>query len=263
VSTAKHPQSDGQTEKMNSVLEDTPRHFVGPYQADWNEYLAMAELAINIAWNQSIDNTAFMLNCGQKPDTPEVVAIRSVNPAFNKFVGKWSRQLNRAKRCIEAAQDRQKSQADKARRPVPEFTPGDEVLIQTTHFKLHQGLKPKLAPRFLGPFKVLENNGPANLAYRVELPKSMSRVHAVFTVSPLKPNHRSGNCQPLLDMIVDEPEWEVDFIADIRGNGWHRRYKVYWVGYGDDWLPVCTLSHCPEKLKAFREYNCEPCPHTI
>jgi hypothetical protein len=57
----------------------------------------MAEFAINNAWNQSIDKTPFMLNCGQTPDTPEVVALRSMNPAVNKFVGKWSEQLNRAK----------------------------------------------------------------------------------------------------------------------------------------------------------------------
>jgi hypothetical protein len=169
MSTTKHPQSDGQTQKMNSVLKDTLRHFVGPYQTNWDEHLAMAEFAINNAWNQSIDNALFMLNCGQNPDTPEVVALRSMNPAVNKFVGKWSEQL---KHCLEAAQNRQKPQANKRQRPAPDFMPGDEVLIQTKHFKLHEGLKPNLAPRFLGPFKVLENIGPANLAYRVELPKS-------------------------------------------------------------------------------------------
>jgi hypothetical protein len=119
MSTAKHPQSDGQTEKMNSVLEDTLRHFVGPYQTNWDEYLAMAEFAINNAWNQSIDNTPFMLNCGQNPDTLEVVALRSMNPAVNKFVGQRSEQLNQAKNCLEAAQDQQKFQADKRRRPLP------------------------------------------------------------------------------------------------------------------------------------------------
>jgi hypothetical protein len=73
---------------------------VGPYQSNWDEYLAMAEFVINNAWNQSIYNTPFMLNCGQNPDTPEVVALRSMNPAVNKF-GKWSEQLNRAKRCLD------------------------------------------------------------------------------------------------------------------------------------------------------------------
>jgi hypothetical protein len=49
MSTAKHPQTDGQTERANGVLEDTLRHFVGPYQTDWDEYLAVAEFAMNNA----------------------------------------------------------------------------------------------------------------------------------------------------------------------------------------------------------------------
>jgi hypothetical protein len=65
------------------VLQGTLRHFIGPYQPDWDEYLGMAEFAIDTAWNQSIDNTLFMLNSDQNPDTPEVVALRSGNPADN------------------------------------------------------------------------------------------------------------------------------------------------------------------------------------
>jgi hypothetical protein len=93
----------------------------------------------------------------------------------------------------------------------------------------------------------------------------MSKVHSVFPVLSLKRYHRSGNYQPPPppDIIDDEPEWEVNFIADTRGNGRRRQYKVYWVGYGDhfDWLPLRDLSHCPEKLKAFWEHKGESCPH--
>jgi hypothetical protein len=107
MSTALLPWSDGQTERANGILEYTLRRFVGPYQTDWDEYLAVAEFAMNNAWNQSIQNTPFMLNFGQHPDTPEVVALRGRNPAVKKFIGKWSYQLARATRCLEAAQQRQ------------------------------------------------------------------------------------------------------------------------------------------------------------
>jgi hypothetical protein len=147
MSTAKHPQTDEQTERANGILEDTLRHFVGPSQTDWDEHLAVGEFAMKNAWSQSTQTTPFMLNYGQHPDTPVTLQLRAHNPAVNKFVGKWSAQLTRAKRYIQAAQQRQKTQADCRRSPAPEFAPGDEVLIQTKFFKLHEGIRPKLAPR--------------------------------------------------------------------------------------------------------------------
>jgi hypothetical protein len=127
------------------------------------------------------------------------------------------------------------------------------VLIQSKHFKLHEfvGLKPKLAPRYLGPFKILENVGPANLAYRVELPSAMKRIHPGFPVAALVlKGYRSGRYQPPPppEFIDDEPEYEVDWVADTRGTGKRRQYKVYWVGWGDhfDWLPLRNLTNCPK-----------------
>jgi transposase InsO family protein len=85
MSTAKHPQTDGQTERANGILEDTLRHFefVGPYQTNWDEYLAVAEFAINNAWSQSTQTTPFTRNYGQHPDTPVTLQLRAHNPAVN------------------------------------------------------------------------------------------------------------------------------------------------------------------------------------
>ena len=67
MSTAYHPQSDGQTERMNRVLEDMLRHFINRHHNDWDQYLATAEFAINNAENVSVQNTPFMLNHGRHP----------------------------------------------------------------------------------------------------------------------------------------------------------------------------------------------------
>ena len=104
MSTAYRPQTDGQTERVNGVQEDTLRHFVVPYQNDWDDLLAPVEFALNNSWHHSIRNTPFMLNYGQVPDDPTVAKLRSLNPAVNTFVGKWSEQLALAKLCLEAAQ---------------------------------------------------------------------------------------------------------------------------------------------------------------
>jgi hypothetical protein len=92
MSIVKHPQSAGQTEKLNSVLEDILRHCVGPYKTDWDEYLAMVEFAIDNAWKQSIDNTPIMLNCaprGQNSDTPEVVDFHTIVVLHIKYCNNY------------------------------------------------------------------------------------------------------------------------------------------------------------------------------
>ena len=69
-STAYHPQSDGQTERMNKVLEDMIRHYISPQQDNWDELLPMAEFAINNAYQESTGDTPFYLNFGKHPRLP-------------------------------------------------------------------------------------------------------------------------------------------------------------------------------------------------
>jgi hypothetical protein len=90
MSSARHPQSDGQSENVNCVVEDTLRHYVGPFQNDWDGPLPAAEFAINKSWHDSIQNTPFMMNYGQNPGTPVIKLLRSRNQAINPFVGRWS-----------------------------------------------------------------------------------------------------------------------------------------------------------------------------
>jgi hypothetical protein len=115
MSTARHAQTDGQTERVNGVLEDTLRHFVGPCQNNWDCLLPVVEFAMNNSFHEPVRNTPFMLNYGQHPDTPAVTAFRTRHPEVNKFVGRWSEQLAKAKQCLQAAQQRQKQWADKHR----------------------------------------------------------------------------------------------------------------------------------------------------
>ena len=69
-STAYHPQSDGQIERMNRVLEDMLRHYINPRQDNWDDLLPAAEFAINNAFQESIQNTPFYLNNGRHPRLP-------------------------------------------------------------------------------------------------------------------------------------------------------------------------------------------------
>lgn len=264
-STAKHAQTDGQTENANGVLEDVLRHYTGPYQNDWDEHLAVAEFAMNNAYNSSVKNTPFMLNYGQHPNTPETLEVASHNPKVNQFVGQWSTQLARAKVCLQAANDRYKAQADRRRLPAPEWEPGTMVLLNIKHFKLQAGLRTKLAPRWIGPFKVLECIGPAHLSYRIELPSALSRMHNVFHVSSLRRYWHEGSYHPPAPIAIvdDQPEWEVEYISSTKFEGSRRQYKVHWLGGDITWEPEKMLTNCPDIVREFWESKDLPCPHPI
>jgi hypothetical protein len=102
LSTARHPQTDRQTENanINGILEDTLRYFVGRYQDNWEEILPVVEFAMNNAWKTSIQNLPFIFNCGQNPDTPILSELCSRVPAVNDFIGRWTERLSKAKECI-------------------------------------------------------------------------------------------------------------------------------------------------------------------
>ena len=228
--------------------------------------LAPAEFALNNSWHHSIRNTPFMLNYGQSPDDPDVAKLRSVNPAINEFVGRWSEHLSRAKLCLEAAQQRMKVYADRKRKPGPDLQVGDRVLLSVKHFRLQSGLRRKLAPRYIGPFRVLEAVGRSRLAFRLELPPSL-RIHPVFHVSALKPYRcLSGGYEPppLSDLIDGHLEYEVDCISNTRYEGKRRQYLVHWLGYDEStWEGLRNLTNCPDKLREFWDAKGLACPHPI
>ena len=159
--------------------------------------------------------------------------LRNQNPRVHKFVGRWSEQLQLAKKCIEAAQQRQKVAADGRRRPAEALEVGDHVLIHIKHFRLRPGLKRKLAPRYLGPFPIIEVIGQHKLSFRVELPTPLHCMHNVFHVSSLRKYHSDGPYQPPPIPEVEDSEllFEVDHISDTRDVPM-RQYFVHWLGGG-------------------------------
>ncbi|GJV83724.1 putative reverse transcriptase domain-containing protein [Tanacetum coccineum] len=162
MSTAYHPQTDGQSERTIQTLEDMLRACVMDFGGSWDTHLPLIEFSYNNSYHMSIKCAPF------------------------------------------EALSRQKSYADKRRKPL-EFQVGDRVLLKVSPWKgvVRFGKKRKLAPRYVGPFEIVECVGP--VAYRLKLPQELTCVHDMFHVSNLKKFLAEPDVQVPLDEIeIDE-----------------------------------------------------------
>ena len=254
MSTAFHPQSDGQTERTNIVLEDMLRHFVSPCQDDWDELLDCAEFAANNAYSASVQNTPFRLNYGQDPLTPMSIEAQTNIPAARDFVHGMHESLKAAKRAMQAAQDRQKAHYDKGHRHQ-EFKVGDKVFLRSRNLTFKGDVVRKLLPKWVGPFEVVHRVG--KLAYKLQLPETMSRVHPVFHTGLLKLFKDDGRHQPppqpvVVDGAVMFPVEAI--VSHKKGRGGKVKFLVKWEGLGTEqnsWEPEANLAGAPDVVAAY------------
>jgi hypothetical protein len=253
MSSAYHPQSDGQTERMNRILEEVLRHYINPSHTNWEILLPWAEFAINSAYQESIKTTPFKLNYGWQPSSPLDVALHPItkdavagHPGATFTVESWQQALTTATRILQSAQDRQKHFADSKRTPLT-YAVGDYCLLSSKHLTIVTTGVPKLLPRYLGPFKVLQMVGTA--AVKLELP-SHWKVHNVFHVSLTKPWKGSPPTTPEPVEVEGYPEYTVETILshDLRSKRKGQQviyYLVKWEGFGSEhnsWEPEANLT---------------------
>jgi hypothetical protein len=152
----------------------------------WDKHFPLAEFSYNNSYHANIKATPFEALYGRKCRSPvcwaEVGEIQLIGPDLAR---ETTEKIIKIKQRLQAARDRQKSYADIRRKPM-EFQVGDRVLLKVSPWKgmVRFGKHGKLNPRYIGPFKILERIGP--VAYKLELPEELSRVHDTFHVSNLK-----------------------------------------------------------------------------
>ncbi|GJR47199.1 reverse transcriptase domain-containing protein [Tanacetum coccineum] len=186
MSTAYHPQTDGQSERTIQTLEDMLRACVIDFGGSWDVHLPLAEFSYNNSYHSSIRCAPFEALYGRKCRSPVLWAeIGESSLIGPELVQETTDKVVLIKEKLKAARDRQKSYADNRRKPL-EFEVGDRVMLKVSPWKgvIRFGKKGKLAPRYVGPFEILERIGL--VAYRLRLPKELNGVHDTFHVSNLK-----------------------------------------------------------------------------
>ncbi|KAK9049844.1 hypothetical protein SSX86_031187 [Deinandra increscens subsp. villosa] len=205
LSTAYHPQTDGQSERTIQTLEDMLRACVIDFGGNWDRHLPLVEFAYNNSYHSSIGMPPFEMLYGRKCRTPICwgeVGQRELSS--REVVRETSAKIDIVRARLKAAQDRQKSYADKRRRPI-EFKEGDYVMLKVSPWKgvIRFRKRGKLSPRFIGPFKILARVG--KVAYQLELPDELSGIHNTFHVSYLRKCLADESAYvPLDDLVIDD-----------------------------------------------------------
>ncbi|KAI3748391.1 hypothetical protein L6452_11427 [Arctium lappa] len=218
LSTAYHPQTDGQSERTIQTLEDMLRACAIDFSGSWEGHLPLIEFAYNNSYHASIQVAPYEALYGRKCRTPlcwnEVGEKQLAGP---EIVQQTTDKINQIRERLKIAQDRQKSYADKRRKPI-EFQVGDKVMLKISPWKgvVRFGKRGKLSPRYIGPYKIIKRVG--EVAYKLELPEELQGIHNTFHVSNLRKCLADESTEVTLKDVkvdktlsyIEEPEAIVD-----------------------------------------------------
>ncbi|KAF8751559.1 hypothetical protein RHS01_08346 [Rhizoctonia solani] len=250
-SLAYHPESDGQTERVNQFIEFYLRSYVAANHSDWAAWLPLAEYAYNNAKHGATGKSPFELVYGQNP-----VMNPSNVPANVPEADTVADTLAREWKEAESALRMSKERMARSQGIIPEFSIGKKVWLDGKNVDLRTNSN-KLDPKRLGPFKVIEKI--SSHAYRLELPETL-KIHNVFYVGLLSKSHESPSQpfpeQPPPETIEGEEEYKVEQIIDSKRQRGKWFYLIKWKGYGPEdnsWEPEELLEHSQEEIKRFNQ----------
>lgn len=290
LSTAFHPETDGQTENANASLKAYLRAYVSYQQDDWVDWLPMAEFQANSAVSDSTGMPPFLATKAYMPrsglEAPEPIpdgtapAVRRELRSADKYAEKLEKLKLSLRESLQWAQAKQTDQANRSRHPAPEFKVGDKVFLDGRNIKTTRP-NHSLDYKNLGPYKILKIYN--RFACKLELPESMGSVFPTFHPWLLhlqEDNPLPGQIEappPAVDVDSDGAEHPAQEVVDSRIDG--RRvdpatkerpclvYKIKytgWPGYNarPKWQIYPCANGCPYLVADFHsKYPDKPGPH--
>ena len=180
-----HPQTDGQTERVNQELEQYLRMFIDHRQEQWPEWLGMAELAYNNKVHSSTKTLPFKTNYGQDPRMGFEGKKKGKYAGAEKFIEKMKEIQEEAKAALEKVQEEMRKYTDRKRSDVEEYKAGDLVMLSTKDLKYQiVGRRTKkLTERFVEPYKI--KKVVSSNTVELELPTTI-KIHLVVNVSRIR-----------------------------------------------------------------------------
>ena len=262
LSTAFHPQSDGQTERTNQTVEHYMRAFCNYQQSDWSELLPLAEFAYNNSFHSAIGMSPFFATFGYHP-TSTLTASLSRGSSSSKIpdASVYSYKLQSihalASSLIAAAQARYATYANTHRRPhdPTHYQPGMLVMLNRRNIRSPRP-SAKFDNKLIGPFKVVKAVG--SHAYRLDI--GTRSIHHTFHVDLLHPYISPSRIRsrPLPTRPGPEiPSTNAYLVSQILSSRIHRRrlqYLVRWAGYtqeDDSWVPHSEFHQDDDLVLAF------------
>ena len=251
ISTAYHPQTDGQSERTNQTLETYLRIFCNEQQNDWARWIPLAQYTLNSRPSHTTKVPPFEALIGVVPKA-QITPLQSGVP------------LNERKELLTKIR----------KKKYDAILHSQMLMIKETSFRTYQkgekvwldakNLKTthpthKLRVKRYGPFKVIDVL--SHVAYQLQLPKTW-KIHNVFHASYLSPyketkEHGTNFFEPPPDIIEGQPEWEVESIVGMRhfGRKKEKQYRVHWKGYSeaeDTWEPEANIN-APELIAKYHQ----------
>ena len=268
MSTAFHPQMDGETERINQELEQYLRIFCNFQVDDWAELIPFMEFAHNARAHSATNLSPFMVWYGYQPEFLPPLNFATNIPTVEEHLQSLDQIRNEVTAALRVAADVMKRSGPDT--PSRSFKEHDLVWLEGTNIHTTHP-KAKLAPRRHGPFKVISST-PTNT--KLALPKSW-RVHPVFHNSLLTPYkettaHGPNFTRPPPEIVEGEDEhYEVETVLQSRPSPNRRgiQYLVKWKGYPNSensWLPASQMKHAMELVSEFhRRFPRSPKPSDL
>ena len=254
LSTAYHPQTDGQSEALNRIVEDYLRAYCADEPIAWVNLLPLAQFAYNNSMNAATkttpNNLLFGMDCNIRfhaDNTP-----RERIPEAHARIKKLHELRQGLREHLTKANERMAKYYNQNHVPK-QFKTDQLVKLSTKNLKIKH---PKLAPRWIGPFPILERIG--GQAYRLALPDKYSRLHDVFPVQLLEEYRRREGEEgylPMPELLDEQDQWEVQEIHDAQTFNGALHYLVKWTGWlseYDSWEPTKHLAKAPKKIQEFK-----------